>query len=150
MDSKPVLFTVARVLEAHGLETVLMGDAAAALLGSPVAKIGFDFFFQKTPANLKRLEAVTSELGATLHNPFYPASGLMLLEREDLSLQARFLSTAPGVQSFESLRRRAKLVDLDGCPLLVTDLPDCDVTKRMISKEKLEALKLESERLDCE
>jgi len=52
MDARPILFTLARVLDEEGLEAVMIGNAAAALHGAPVASLDFDFLFRKTPGNL--------------------------------------------------------------------------------------------------
>src|ERR1019366_4455584 len=47
MDASPTLARVARLLEKHGLETVLIGNAAAALQGAPVTTVDLDFLFRK-------------------------------------------------------------------------------------------------------
>ena len=43
MDAQPILYTLARLLEEHGMEAVLIGNAAAALRGAPVTTLDFDF-----------------------------------------------------------------------------------------------------------
>jgi predicted nucleotidyltransferase len=124
MNGQPILFTVARALHEHGLEAIMIGNAAAALQGAPVTTVDFDFLFRKTPANLKKLKAVAASLGAMVLKPFYPASGLYRLMRDEDSLQLDFMATIHGVKSFASLRSRAKLMDFGGHPLLVADLAD--------------------------
>jgi hypothetical protein len=47
MDARPTLFTLARVLHEHGLEAVLIGNAAAALQGAPVPRSTSISFFAK-------------------------------------------------------------------------------------------------------
>jgi hypothetical protein len=37
--------------------------AAAALQGAPVTTVDFDFFFRKTPANLKKLKRIVGRPG---------------------------------------------------------------------------------------
>ena len=54
MDARPALFTLARVLHDHGLEAVLIGNAAASLQGAPVTTVDFDFLFRKTPKESAR------------------------------------------------------------------------------------------------
>ncbi len=49
MDARPILCTLARLLHEHGLEAVLIGNAAA---------FDLDFLFRKTPANLRKLKAI--------------------------------------------------------------------------------------------
>ena len=124
MNGQPILFMVARVLDEHRLEAIMIGNAAAALQGAPVTTVDFDFLFRKTPANLKKLKAIAASLNAMVLKPFYPASGLYRLMRDEDSLQLDFMATIHGVKSFESLRSRAKQMDFGGHSLLVADLAD--------------------------
>ena len=50
MLAEPWLSITARALAKHRLDAVLVGNAAAALQGSPVTTVDFDFMFRKTPA----------------------------------------------------------------------------------------------------
>jgi hypothetical protein len=54
------------LLSASSLETVLIGNAAAALQGAPVTTVDFDFLFRKTPRNLQKMKAVARALQATI------------------------------------------------------------------------------------
>jgi hypothetical protein len=56
MDAHPILARVAQLLERHGLEAVLIGNAAAALQGAPVTTVDLDFLFRRTPANVRKQE----------------------------------------------------------------------------------------------
>src|ERR1035437_3125358 len=66
MDAYPLLARIARLLERHNLEVVLIGNAAAALQGAPVTTVDFDFLFRRTPANVRKLSAIARELQAVL------------------------------------------------------------------------------------
>jgi hypothetical protein len=55
MDACPLLARIAELLERHGLEAVLIGNAAAALQGAPVTTVDFDLLFRRTPANVRKL-----------------------------------------------------------------------------------------------
>jgi hypothetical protein len=57
MDAAPLLSEVVRHMRAARLKAVLIGSAAAALHGTPVTTVDFDFFFRKTPRNLAKLKA---------------------------------------------------------------------------------------------
>jgi hypothetical protein len=50
VTAEPVLRLVAGLLARHRLDAVLIGNAAAALRGSPVTTVDLDFMFRKTPA----------------------------------------------------------------------------------------------------
>jgi hypothetical protein len=85
-----MLARIAQLLERHGLEAVLIGNAAAALQGAPVTTVDVDFLFRKTPANLKKLKAIASDLGAVILRPYYPVSGLFRIARDADGLQLDF------------------------------------------------------------
>jgi hypothetical protein len=90
VDASPTLARIAQLLERHGLEAVLIGNAAAALQGAPVTTVDVDFLFRKTPANLKKLKAIASDLGAVILRPYYPVSGLFRIARDADGLQLDF------------------------------------------------------------
>jgi len=87
MDARPLLARIAKVLEEQNLEAVLIGNAAAALQGAPVTTVDFDFMFRKTPANLRKLKALARALDAVILRPYYPASDLFRIVRDEDGLQ---------------------------------------------------------------
>lgn len=130
MDARPILYTLARVLHEHGLDAVLIGNAAASLQGAPVTTVDFDFLFRKTPTNLRKLKAIAKSLEASLLRPYYPASELFRLMRDEDLLQVDFMGRIDGVRSMEGVRSRALRVDLGGNILLVASLADVIHSKR--------------------
>ena len=130
MDARPFLFRIAKMLEEHGLEAVLIGNAAAALQGAPVTTVDFDFMFRKTPANLRKLKALAAALGAVILRPYYPASDLFRVVRDEDGLQIDFMASIHGARSFTSLRSRARVVAFDDAKLLVADLADVIRSKK--------------------
>ena len=130
VDAKPVLVEIGRLLQRLDLEAVLIGNAAAALQGAPVTTIDFDFLFRKTPRNLSKLKALARALGATVLRPYYPASDLYRVVREDDGLQLDFMATIHGVRSFEGVRARASTVKIQATPILVASLADIIKSKR--------------------
>jgi predicted nucleotidyltransferase len=140
MNGRPLLSTLARVLHEHGLEAILIGNAAAALNGAPVTTVDFDFLFRKTPENLRKLRAVAKSLGATIWRPNYPASDFRRLARDQDLMQVDFMTEVAGVKSFASLRSRAQRVDFDGYTLLVADLRDIINSKREAGRPQDQAV----------
>lgn len=136
MDARPVLALLARVLEQCGLEAILIGNAAAAVQGAPVTTLDVDFLFRKNPRNLAKLKLVAKALGAVILRPYYPASDLFRVVRDDDGLQVDFMAAIHGVRSFESLRSRAWRLDLDGCAMLVADLADVVRSKRAAGRPR--------------
>ncbi len=96
VDARPWLERIARLLQEHNLDAVLIGNAAAALQGAPVTTIDFDFLFRKTPANVRKLKAIARELDAVIMRPYYPASGLHRVTRDFDNLQLDFMTTVDG------------------------------------------------------
>lgn len=130
MDAAPLLAEITRHLETLHFDVVLIGNAAAALQGAPVTTVDFDFMFRKTPVNLRKLKALAAALGATVLRPYYPASDLFRVVRDDDGLQLDFMATVHGVRSFAGLRARATAVNLGGSTLLVAALADIIKSKR--------------------
>jgi predicted nucleotidyltransferase len=136
MNAEPLLNKVARALAVHRLETIMVGNAAAALQGAPVTTLDIDFMFRKTALNLKKLKAVATELGATILRPYYPVSELYRVVNDDLGLQLDFMPKLDGVRSFESLRSRAAEVDFAGHALKVASLADIIKSKRAAGRPR--------------
>src|SRR3990172_6266273 len=113
MDATPYLAEIGRGLRQVGLDAVLIGNAAAALQGAPVTTIDLDFLFRKTPRNLRKLKALARALEATILRPYYPASDLYRVVRDTDGLQLDFMATIHGIRSFEGVRARAMVVEID-------------------------------------
>ena len=118
------------MLDRHRLEAVLIRNAAAAIQGVPITTIDMDFYFRRTPANLRKLAAMAKEMEATVMQPFYPASGMFRISRKRDGLQIDFMSEISGVRSFEGLRRRFTAVRFGGVNLRVASLADIIRSKR--------------------
>src|ERR1700722_15999865 len=136
MDAAPILAKIAAAMEIHGLEAVMIGNAAAALQGAPVTTVDFDFFLPKTPANLKKLKRVAAELDAIALHPYYPASGLIRLMRDDDGLQLDFMDVIDGVPSFEGLRRRSLRIRMGAATLRVAALADIIKSKKAAGRPR--------------
>ena len=124
MDAAPLLARIATLLDRHGLEAVLIGNAAAALQGAPVTTVDLDFLFRKTPANLKKLKALAADIEAVIFKPEYPVSGLLRVARDSDGLQLDFMTAIDGIRSFEGLRKRARAVRFGASTLYVAALAD--------------------------
>jgi predicted nucleotidyltransferase len=134
MDAHPVLVRVAAAMERHKLEAVLIGNAAAALQGAPVTTVDIDFFFRRTPANVRKLKAIADELEAVVLRPYYPASALWRIVRDLDGLQLDFMDAIHGVRSFEGVRRRATEANIGGARILVAALADIIKSKKAAAR----------------
>src|SRR5438477_8305308 len=136
MDARPLLSLAARLLAKHRLDAVLIGNAAAALQGSPVTTLDLDFMFRKTAPNLAKLKRVADDLGAVVMQPFYPASQLYRVTRDRDGLQLDFMARIDGIRSFESLRARALPIRIGPRVLLVASLKDITKSKERAAREQ--------------
>jgi predicted nucleotidyltransferase len=144
MDAAPLLIRIAKLLRQHHLDAILIGNAAAALQGAPVTTIDIDFLFRKTPASLKKLKALARSLDAYILRPYYPASGLYRIARDEDGLQLDFMTVIDGIRSFEGLRKRAKTIRVGDTELNVAGLADIIRSKKAAGRPRdlavLEAL----------
>lgn len=136
MNAEPLLILVARILAQRRLDAVMIGNAAAAIQGSPVTTMDIDFMFRKTPTNLAKLKRVADDLGAVVLRPFYPASQLYRITRDRDGLQLDFMARIDGVRSFESLRGRASLVQFGDHEIRVASLKDIIRSKERTGREQ--------------
>lgn len=136
MNAEPLLTLVTRVLAQRRLDAVLIGNAAAAIQGSPVTTMDFDFMFRKTPGSLAKLKRVADDLSAVVMRPFYPASQLYRVTRDADGLQLDFMVKIHGVRSFEALRGRASAVAFGEYCLLVASLSDIIKSKESAGREQ--------------
>lgn len=136
VDAGPLLSEIGRRLREVDLDTVLIGNAAAALQGAPVTTVDFDFMFRKTPRNLARLKALARGLRATILRPYYPVSDLYRLVRDDDGLQLDFMATIHGLRSYEGVRDRATIIEVGGVPVRVATLADIIRSKRAAGRPR--------------
>jgi predicted nucleotidyltransferase len=136
VDARPLLLEVVRAMNTVDLQAVLIGNAAAALHGAPVTTVDFDFLFRKTSRSLAKLKAIARTLGAVVLRPYYPASDLYRIVRDDDGLQVDFMATIHGIRSFEGLRDRAETLEIDGVPVLVASLSDVIRSKRAAKRPR--------------
>jgi len=140
MDAAPILTRLAELFQRHRLEAVLIGNAAAAVLGAPITTVDIDFMFRETPANRKKLAAIAAELSAVLFRPYYPPIRMIRLMNDDHALQVDFLGEAHGIRSFEGLRGRAKRIRLGDAELYVADLADIIRSKKAAGRPRDKAV----------
>jgi predicted nucleotidyltransferase len=140
MDAAPFLVAIGRALQQARLEAILIGNAGAALQGAPVTTVDFDFLFRKTPRNLAKLKTFASMLDAVVLRPYYPASDLFRVVRDDDGLQVDFMATVHGLESFEGVRARAATVVIEGVPIAVASLADIVKSKRAAGRPRDKAV----------
>ena len=92
--------------------------------------VDMDFLFRKTPANVRKLKAITRDLEAVLFRPYYPVIDFFRVEREVDRLQLDFMTAMDGIATFEGLGKRADRVPFGKAILLVASLADIIKSKK--------------------
>jgi len=136
MNASPLLIKVARALCLVRLETVMIGNAAAALHGAPVTTLDIDFMFRKTPGNMRKLKDLAKELEAQILKPYYPASSLYRVVNDDTGMQLDFMSILHGIKSFENLRSDAVEVEFEGYILKIASLEKIIRSKKTLGRPR--------------
>jgi predicted nucleotidyltransferase len=136
MNASPLLIKIARTLHMVRLETVMVGNAAAALHGAPVTTLDIDFMFRKTPTNLRKLKDFAEELDAQILKPFYPVSSLYRVVNDDTGMQVDFMSILHGIKSFENLRSDAVEVEFEGYELKIASLEKIIRSKKTLGRPR--------------
>ncbi|MFM8378876.1 MAG: hypothetical protein ACKOB1_06055 [Planctomycetia bacterium] len=140
MNATPLLSSVLRALHDHRLDAVLIGNAAAAIHGAPVTTLDFDFMFRDTPTNMRKLKALAADLQAVILSPFYPVSKLYRVVNDDTGLQADFMPVIHGVRSFEGLRSRSIVREINGLTLRAACLNDIIASKKAAGRDRDKAV----------
>jgi hypothetical protein len=140
MDGGLLLNSIMAALSEVGLETVLIGNAGAAIQGAPVTTVDFDFMFRATPMNVAKLKKFADCLEAVILSPCYLASRFYRVVNDDRGLQADFAPAIHGAKSFEDIRSRAEKVQLSGRSLWVASLADIIASKRATGRPQDKAV----------
>jgi hypothetical protein len=140
MNAGPLLADIARALWKSKLETVLVGNAGAALHGAPVTTLDFDFLFRPVPQNLAKMKVIARELGGIIYRPFYPASDLYRLINDERMLQIDFMTKMSAIRSLASLKSRSIAVTFGIYTVHVASLADIIKSKRAAGREKDKAV----------
>lgn len=135
MNAAALLEEVASIFARHGLEVILVGNAAAALQGAPVTTDDFDFMWRPTRRNRLKLREVARSLGGSLLQPEYPLSSFYRITSPS-GVWVDVMGVMDGISSFESLRSRSAEVSLGRVSLKVASLRDVVKSKRAAGRPK--------------
>lgn len=136
MNAGPLFDSVVAALAAARLEAILIGNAAAAILGAPVTTVDFDFMFRATPVNLAKLKKFAAHMDAMILRPYYPVSALYRVVNDDSGLQADFMPVIHGVRTFNSLWSRAEKMKFAGHEIWIANLADIIASKRAAARPR--------------
>ncbi len=116
------------------LEFILIGNAAASVLGTPITTEDIDLFVRHTPRNLRKIKALAGLLGGAVYEPFAPVSRMQRVMTPEVSVD--FIFELSSRKKFESVRSRASRVKLGGREVLVASLADVIAAKEAAGRPK--------------
>ena len=138
-DEDALLTELTQALKDVGLEALLIGNAAAALLGAPVTTRDVDFYIRDTSANHRKLMQLAVRLGGlAITQPGEPLSRMVRLVGWPVEIGFTF-SLSSGAR-FESVRARAVDVPVGGAVVRVASLADIIAAKRAANRPKDQAV----------
>lgn len=132
-DEKLIL-RVARAAKRAGLEFILVGNAAAALLDAPVTTQDVDLFVRHTPRNLKKISDFARILGGEVTEPHAPLSRMLRIVSEEVAVDLVFQLSSR--RRFESVRAAARQVPVGELILRVASLEDLIAAKEAAGRPK--------------
>lgn len=131
-----VLLELMRAVTAVRLDSVLIGNAAAALNGVPVTTQDIDLFVRDTPQNQEKIRKLVKALGrhARASRPFEPTSNIIRIE--GLSVDIDLVFELSSHAKFEAVKSRAKTVRIAGVRVRIAHLRDIIDAKRAAGRPK--------------
>lgn len=152
---KPNLLRIAEHLERHGVEFVVIGGQAAAILGSALPTYDVDLCYRRTKENLERLAIALRELNPSLRGA--PEDLPFRLDAVSQALGSNFtfntdfgplemLGWVEPLGTYDSLLDRCEWVDVGSTRLRVIGLEDLMTIKQHLgrAKDKLMLLQLQA------
>lgn len=149
----PKLLEILRILDAHGVDFIVVGGMAAVIGGAPVVTRDVDVLPARSSANIEHLLSALSELDAFFRgdsrrlrpNASHLAGpGHLLLETRYGPLD--LLGTIEDDTTYEDVLEESYQVDLGGFEVRTLSLERLLVVKRRLgrAKDKLMALQIEA------
>ena len=125
------------VLNAHGVEFILVGGFAVGWHGVVRATGDIDFLYEQTPKNVKRLCNALEEFGAPAHliDADFLLSRNAVTQIGNEPFRIDLLSSISGV-SFEKVRAGAVETSIAGQRMLIIGLEELRVNKRATGRVK--------------
>lgn len=153
MTDDPKLLEILRLLNAHGVDFIVVGGMAAVIGGAPVVTRDVDVLPARSSGNVVHLLAALAELDALFRGDprrLRPSAshlagpGHLLLETRYGPLDV--LGTIEDDTTYEDVLEQSYLVDLGGFEVSVLSLERLLVVKRKLgrAKDRLMALQIEA------
>jgi len=138
MNAESDLIKLARLFAEVNLQAVMIGNAAAAINGSPVTTLDVDFIVPQTSQTYRAIVLLAQKTDSVLQELKLIDDRYMyqLVPRQSDGLQLDFLYELASKDRYENIKARALPVDFDGNKLHVAALEDIIRAKQAANRPK--------------
>ena len=137
MKEQSYLERIAQQFAEMQIDAVMIGNAAAAIHGSPFTTLDVDFVVKQTDENYRKLAALAQRLKCQFIEMKLLDDKYMyrLVNQADM-LVIDFLFSPAGIESFEAVKANGTDVFFGGHPLRIAALEDVLASKRAAGRPK--------------
>jgi len=138
MNVESDLKVLAKLLDEVKLEAVMIGNAAAAINGSPVTTIDVDFIVPQTPQTYRAIVLLAQKTDSVLQELKLIDDRYMyqLIPKSAEGMQLDFLYELASKDRYEKIKQRAMSVEFGGKMLYVAALEDIIRAKQAANRPK--------------
>jgi predicted nucleotidyltransferase len=138
MNAEADLIKLARLFAEINLQAVMIGNAAAAINGSPVTTLDVDFIVPQTPQTYRAIVLLAQKTDSVLQELKLIDDRYMyqLIPKNPEGIQLDFLYELASKDRYEKIKERARPVDFDGNKLHVAALEDIIRAKQAANRPK--------------
>jgi hypothetical protein len=138
MNAEADLIKLARLFAEVNLQAVMIGNAAAAINGSPVTTLDVDFIVPQTPQTYRAIVLLAQKTGSVLQELKLIDDRYMyqLIPKSPEGIQLDFLYQLASKDRYENIKERAQPVDFEGNKLYVATLGDIIRAKQAANRPK--------------
>jgi hypothetical protein len=138
MNAEADLKALSKLFAAVSLDAVMIGNAAAAINGSPVTTLDIDFIVPQTPHTYRAIALLAQKTNSILQELKLTDDRYMyqLVPKDSAGIQIDFLYELASKDRYEQMRKHAQPVDFGGNVLYVATLEDIIRAKKAANRPK--------------
>jgi len=138
MNAETDLKALAKLFAEVCLDAVMIGNAAAAINGSPVTTLDIDFIVPQTPQSYRAIALLAQKTQSILQELKLKDDRYMyqLLPTESSGIQIDFLYELASKDRYEQMKEHAQTVDFGGNVLFIASLEDIIRSKQAANRPK--------------
>jgi hypothetical protein len=138
MNAEADLKALAKLFAEVSLDAVMIGNAAAAINGSPVTTLDIDFIVPQTPQSYRAIALLAQKTQSILQELKLKDDRYMyqLVPKESSGIQIDFLYELASKDRYEQMKEHAQTVDFGGNVLFIASLEDIIRSKQAANRPK--------------